>query len=62
MQINDIKVENEKQKIIVRQPITKACYQRGSGVLGQCGSFIYLWGIRTGNGFDSPRRIASLSR
>ncbi len=40
----------------------KACYQRGIGVLGQCSSFIYLWCIRTGNGFVSPRRIASLDR
>jgi hypothetical protein len=42
--------------------LTKACYQRGSGVLVKCRSFNYLWCIRTGNGFDSPRRIASLNR
>jgi len=32
--------------------VTKACYQRGSGVLGQCSSFNYLCCIRTGKGFD----------
>jgi hypothetical protein len=42
--------------------ITKACYQRGSGVLGQCSSLINRRCIRTGNGFDSPRRIASHNR
>lgn len=42
--------------------VTKACYQRGSGVLGQCSSFIYFCCIWTGNSFDLPRRIASLDR
>lgn len=40
--------------------VTKACYQMGSWVLGQCSSFIQPRYIRTGNGFDSPRRIANL--
>jgi hypothetical protein len=42
--------------------ITKACYQRGSGVLGQCSSFVYLWNNRTGNGLTSPRRTAGRDR
>jgi hypothetical protein len=40
--------------------VTKACHQFGIGVLRQCNPFIGRWCIRTGNGFDSPRRKASL--
>jgi|WetSurMetagenome_2_1015567.scaffolds.fasta_scaffold1723041_1 hypothetical protein len=49
-------------KILSNDTLIKACYQLGSGVLGQCSSFIQPQYIRTGNGFDSPRRMASINR
>jgi hypothetical protein len=34
----------------------KGLLQAGQLGFRQCRSFIYLWCIRTGNGFDSPRQ------